>query len=56
MGVKGLSTPIIRDAASAKNASIHKLLEKDGDKNIIGLDMSVLIVKALMGSPNAVNL
>ena len=56
MGVKGLSTPIIRDSATAKNANIKKLLEKDATKNIIGIDMSILIVKALLGSPNSVSL
>ncbi len=34
MGVKGLSTPIIRDSATAKNANIKKLLEKDATKRL----------------------
>ena len=56
MGVKGLTAPIIRDSVTAKNANTNKLLEKDETGNIIGIDISILIVKAIMGSPNSVSL
>ena len=34
MGVKGLSTPVIQDSVTVKNAYIKKLLEKDATNNI----------------------
>lgn len=39
MGVKGLSTPVIQDSVTVKNAYIKKLLEKDATNNIIGIDI-----------------
>jgi len=56
MGINGLSVPVIRDKSTAKNADINKLLEQSPGKNIVGIDMSVLIVKAMLSSPNAVSL
>jgi 5'-3' exonuclease len=56
MGIKGLSTPVIRDTPKARNTNVRKLLNDNPEKNIIGVDISVLIVKSLQSSRNATSL
>jgi hypothetical protein len=56
MGIKGLSTPVILDTPKATNANVRKLLQDNPEKDIIGVDISVLIVKSLHSSRNATSL
>ena len=56
MGIKGLSTPVIRDHPKATNTNLRELQQQNPDKNIVGVDMSVLIVKSLHSSSNATSL
>ena len=54
MGIKGLLTPIIRDSKNAVNSNLKDL--RTQDKNVVGVDISVLMIRAIKSSPNAINM
>ena len=55
MGVHGFMT-YVRDDKSKTNTSLKDLIKSDPSKNWIGIDMSILIVKAIRSSQNIIDL
>ena len=47
MGVTSLMTPYVRDHASKTNSSIKKMVAENPEKDSIGIDMSILIVRSI---------
>ena len=47
MGVTNLMTPYVRDHASKTNSSIKKMLAENPEKDRIGIDMSIIIVRSI---------
>ena len=55
MAVKNFMT-YLGDSAKSTNTSLKKLLQKNSEKNWIGVDVSIMIIRAIKVSPNLIGL
>ena len=56
MGISEFGELIKKGAISNRLTSLQKLLHNDPNKDTIGIDMSVVIVKTIKASPNIIDL
>ena len=54
MGIKGLSTPYIRNNPTSVNSSLKDIRRTAPSKNVIGIDMSTIFVTAIKASPTLI--